>query len=105
MVNAGSVPAEEFRALADLLAAAPPKVCFGQLSIMQLGYAAATALEGTAAARWTRLAQLEEDIVHLSANGGILLVLCISESRYLERLCRKCLVACWSMECIGDHIW
>ncbi|CAL8470707.1 g10249 [Coccomyxa elongata] len=67
--KAGSVPAEEFRALTDLLAAAPPKVCFGQLSVMQLGYAAAAALEGTAAARWARLAQLEQDIIHLSANG------------------------------------
>ncbi|BDA45712.1 probable Sec1 family domain-containing protein 2 [Coccomyxa sp. Obi] len=67
--KAGSVPAEEFRALADLLAAAPPKVCFGQLSIMQLGYAAAAALDGAAAARWARLAQLEQDIIHLSANG------------------------------------
>lgn len=76
MWNAGSVPAEEFRALADLLAAAPPKVCFGQLSIMQLGYAAAAALEGIAAARWARLAQLEQDIIHLSANGVLLLVHC-----------------------------
>ena len=70
---AGSVPAEEFRALGDLLASAPPQVCFGQLSIMQLGYAATAALDGVAAARWARLAQLEQDIIHLSANGVLLL--------------------------------
>ena len=73
---AGSVPAEEFTALSELLASAPPKVCFGHLGILQLGYAAAAALSGPSAARWTHLAELEQKILHLSANG---------ESQFMQR--------------------
>lgn len=69
---AGSVPAEEFRALADLLAAAQAKVWLGQLSIMQLGYAAAAALSGPAADRWGRAAEHEQELIRLSANGAAL---------------------------------
>ncbi len=106
--NAGSVPAEEFRALADLLAAAPPKVSFGQLSVMQLGYAAAAALEGTAAARWARLAQLEQDIIHLSANGVLLLV--HAPLRTLTTHAESaalCYLGTMSNhgKCVGNHAW
>ncbi|EIE22710.1 hypothetical protein COCSUDRAFT_42345 [Coccomyxa subellipsoidea C-169] len=77
--KAGSVPAEEFRALSELLAAAPPKVCFGHLGIMQLGCAAAAALSGPRADRWARLAELEQELIHLSAN-------CMDEE-VAEKLC------------------
>lgn len=68
-MRAGSVPVEEFSALARLLAAAPPAVHLKQLSILQLAYAATAALSGRGHATWEAMARAEQELITLSANG------------------------------------
>ena len=66
----GSVPAEEFAALSELLAATPLAAQLANLSIMQLGAAAAAALGGERGSRWAAVGKLEQDLIHASAQGA-----------------------------------
>ncbi len=69
---AGSVPAEEFAALAELLAAAPLAAQLAHLGIMQLGAAAAAALGGERGSRWAAVGVLQQDLIRASAQGAFL---------------------------------
>ncbi|KAK9829698.1 hypothetical protein WJX72_007414 [[Myrmecia] bisecta] len=64
----GAASPAELQALAELLAASPQAV-LNQGTIMQIGFAAAAALQGAGAEKWDMLAKQEKQLLLLSGEG------------------------------------